>query len=752
MASRTRSKKAIWLIGSPNPTLPGQKLPSKAEVLRFLMFLHVEMNETLTASVNQTSLELMNIWSTEGIPTKHLPDVVVHVRKLHTTWQGLKKSINRKTATNIEKQDNFKADLDELFDIAHADAMNLIKIDEDKEFLASQREKGRPGKIGSLDYKTARTSEKIMKRKDEEKKRKQKALLEMAATSETANLQSSSSSSSTESSPSQQPSSSIHPTTCDSQPPKRKRGTTGLTSEVTEALDRTLLSDRSASRVLIPFAKQLGQDINKLSLSPSAIRAARVKYRKQRAEEIKQSFKVDTPLVVHWDSKLMPDLTGRDKVDRLPILVTGNGVSKILAIPMLKDSKAEETAAVIFSTVKEWNLIGRVKGMCFDTTAVNTGIRGGVCVRIENILDHQLLYFACRHHVLELVLEAVYSSSVDEASRGPDITLFQTFRDCWPHFNFTQYLTAADDASTATDIHPWANSVIQHAQELLKQKHPRDDYKELLQLTIIFLGGVPSGHQVPTFRAPGAVHRARWMARAIYCFKIWMFQGQFSDFLTKRASSSRSTCRTERLFSAIKQVCLFVAKHYIRAWFDARNAASAPKNDLQLLQALHSLNHAAYKTMSRHLWYLSEVNVGLALFDDNLDSSEKIAMVINMKDVEGSEDPSRRVWLPNPEGKKLSDLCSSQTKNLFTLLELPEDFLEEKDPSNWKSFESYVKAKQRVDSLNVVNDAAERGVALIQDFTKAGRTRDEAQVQYLVQVMEDDRRKYPKASKETLIL
>lgn len=151
--------------------------------------------------------------------------------------------------------------------------------------------------------------------------------------------------------------------------------------------------------------------------------------------------------------------------------------------------------------------------------------------------------------------------------------------------------------------------------------------------------------------------------------------------------------------------------------------------------------------MSHHLWYLSEVNVGLALFDDNVNSSEKIAMVINMKDVEGSEDPSRRVWLPNPEGKKLSDLCSSQTKNLFTLLELPEDFLEEKDPSNWKSFESYVKAKQRVDSLNVVNDAAK-----LKDFTKAGRTRDEAQVQYLVQVMEDDRRKYPKASKETLIL
>ena len=29
------------------------------------------------------------------------------------------------------------------------------------------------------------------------------------------------------------------------------------------------------------------------------------------------------------------------------------------------------------------------------------------------------------------------------------------------------------------------------------------------------------------FRAPGAVHQARWMAKAIYCLKIYMFQEQF---------------------------------------------------------------------------------------------------------------------------------------------------------------------------------------------------------------------------------
>ena len=43
--------------------------------------------------------------------------------------------------------------------------------------------------------------------------------------------------------------------------------------------------------------------------------------------------------------------------------------------------------------------------------------------------------------------------------------------------------------------------------------------------------------------------------------------------------------------------------------------------------------------------------------------------------------------------------------------------------------------------LLVTNDAAERGIALIQEFTANGRTKKEEQLQFMIQVAEEHRRK-----------
>lgn len=40
-----------------------------------------------------------------------------------------------------------------LFDIAHSDALNIIKIDEDKQFLINQRLFGRPGCLSGVNKK-----------------------------------------------------------------------------------------------------------------------------------------------------------------------------------------------------------------------------------------------------------------------------------------------------------------------------------------------------------------------------------------------------------------------------------------------------------------------------------------------------------------------------------------------------------------------------------------------------------------------
>jgi len=51
----------------------------------------------------------------------------------------------------------------------------------------------------------------------------------------------------------------------------------------------------------------------------------------------------------------------------------------------------------------------------------------------------------------------------------------------------------------------------------------RNDYKELLELSILFIIGM-SDKRILSIKAPGGLHQARWMGRVIYAIKILMFK------------------------------------------------------------------------------------------------------------------------------------------------------------------------------------------------------------------------------------
>jgi len=83
--------------------------------------------------------------------------------------------------------------------------------------------------------------------------------------------------------------------------------------------------------------------------------------------------------------------------------------------------------------------------------------------------------------------------------------------------------------------------------------------------------------------------------------------------------------------------------------------------------------------------------------------------------------------------------------NLFCLLNLSTEFLST-DPDMWEEQESYAVAKRRLATLKVVNDTAERGVALIQEYNYKTLTKDERDLQFLLQVVADHRQLYPVAN------
>lgn len=147
----------------------------------------------------------------------------------------------------------------------------------------------------------------------------------------------------------------------------------------------------------------------------------------------------------------------------------------------------------------------------------------------------------------------------------------------------------------------------------LKEKSPRHDYEEFLQLCLMFLGAHDRQYK---FRAPGAMSHARWMMRAIYSFKIYLFRSQFT--LTAKEEKS------------MREFLIFVIKIYVKAWFSSGKAVEAPNNDFNFLREVYEfrkvdseISAGVQKSFCNHLWYLSDETIAFSLFDLNVSIAEK---------------------------------------------------------------------------------------------------------------------------------
>lgn len=148
-----------------------------------------------------------------------------------------------------------------------------------------------------------------------------------------------------------------------------------MTKKLASALDRCKVSDRDAVHILISVAESLGNDVRDLVINRSSIKRYREQARLSLNNDIRKAFLVSdlNAVVLHWDGKLLPDLTGKQTVDRLPIVITNNGSEQLLGVPKLLQGTAKAQADAVYQHLVEWGLIDQVKAMCFDTTASNTG-------------------------------------------------------------------------------------------------------------------------------------------------------------------------------------------------------------------------------------------------------------------------------------------------------------------------------------------------------------------------------------------
>ena len=190
----TRAQTEVFLVGHLQEEFGGTKLPSNREVLGVFFRLHNKEKKTIREASTETVRQVQAIWvGNARNPVKPEQHSIKKLETLFQTWQNLKHLRNRKTPTQTCKQDAFTDELDNLFDIAHAEALQKIQIEEDRHFLLAQREKGRRGTMGCQDIVLAKKETRAEVKQLAEKKRKLLSLMECEASTSKAVLSSNSS-------------------------------------------------------------------------------------------------------------------------------------------------------------------------------------------------------------------------------------------------------------------------------------------------------------------------------------------------------------------------------------------------------------------------------------------------------------------------------------------------------------------------------------------------------------------------------
>lgn len=350
--------------------------------------------------------------------------------------------------------------------------------------------------------------------------------------------------------------------------------------------------------------------------------------------------------VIQWDTKILMDLTGKDKVDRIPVILSQRSGSQLLGIPKMSSGTGAASANAVFDLAVYWNVVNKVVAMIFDTTAANTGEYNGACVLLEQKIGRSLLPLACRHHIFEIIVGSIVTFLLGPTN-GPTLPIFVRFKKNWKSIDRTKFEPGINDEIMKNALDDIQDDIIIFCQNEIKKEIARHDYEELLQLVLIFLGGHTTKM---TFREPTTIHQARWMANLIYSLKMFMFKSQFK-------MSSKEV-------QALRRIIVYTIRYHVKAWFLCTYAVTAPNHDLNLMKSLYEyrkidreMSELAVKKFCNHLWYLSDECIALAIFDPEVPVGEKRKMAQQILNYDTETDDE------TPPNAKRYKLMPSQVSN-----------------------------------------------------------------------------------------
>ena len=184
--------------------------------------------------------------------------------------------------------------------------------------------------------------------------------------------------------------------------------TKDILKESSDLAARLNLSHRKTTAITAKLVKIGGGSLSDCSLSVSTSYRHRKSTITEKAEDIRKNFKLHVPenIILHWDSKIIKYQQHHETEDRLAVVTSFPGVDtndQFLGAPRIANSKGATMANALTHMIQEWEIpASHIKGMCWDTTASNTGCHQGAASVYERQLGEAILWLACRHHIGEL--------------------------------------------------------------------------------------------------------------------------------------------------------------------------------------------------------------------------------------------------------------------------------------------------------------------------------------------------------------
>ena len=133
---------------------------------------------------------------------------------------------------------------------------------------------------------------------------------------------------------------------------------------------RNKIRPTKMSAVLHALINACDGDTSAVNLNYSTAQRYSVEVHNTIAQKIKRDWKPPEIALLHWDGKLMLTLDGAKKEERLPVLLSGIGGTKLLGVPALNSEyggpMGQQIASATLSLLKQWLCEDSVCGMFFS--------------------------------------------------------------------------------------------------------------------------------------------------------------------------------------------------------------------------------------------------------------------------------------------------------------------------------------------------------------------------------------------------